>query len=585
MPSEYSSWSSDTLTVTLREQIVVIDSMGACQSIALADLLLGESSGDLIRAIGTQPYVDLLDAAREQITHAWDIAELADGKIWLSQGDESEALTPREFADSSPSSEITTWLGARGFDLGEGHAHPRYWDELLRSTYAGRSWIIAMDRLAAQTGIVRELDGYGAASIYCVAGARGTGPLPESSVLAGQSVLDISASTMMDGVRMTLEGMANLPDEDIAKIDAFDPSHTARSIGTIFDDGRPVGRRKKYGARAPEWMALEDKIIIDQVWDAVGVPRAPRTIVDISDLDALKRAHDEHDVGSGSVWAADNSEGFHGGGEYTRWVNSPERLARALEFFKARSKKVRVMPFLEGVPCSIHGLVFPDYTVSLRPCEMIILRSRTRAKFHYARAASFWDPPTTRRDEMRDMVRRVGDHLRETVGYRGAFTIDGVMTSEGFRPSELNPRIGAALGVVCNDISPMSLFLLEKALIEGEPLEWRARALEAMLLERADARRAGVASTLTTQRPEESRSLGLILNGDAIELVKEGELVDIDVTWGPAPAGGYMMMKFNQDRTPIGPSIAPSVAKVIRFLDQRWSLGIGELEASRDVSA
>lgn len=585
MPSEHNSWSSDTLTVTLREQVAAIDSVSTHEAIALSDLLLGERSGDLIRALGVQAYVELLDAARGQITHTWDAAELADGKIWLSQRDEPEALTPREFADSSPSSEITTWLGARGFDLGQDHAHPRYWDELLRATYAGKSWIIAMDVLAAQTGIVRKLDGYGATNIYCVAGARGTGPLPESSVLAGQSVLDISASTMMDGVRMALEGMANLPDEDLDKIDAFDPNHTARSIGTIFDDGRPVGRREKYGARKPEWMALEDKIIIDEVWDAVGVPRAASTIVELSDADALTRAHDEHDSGSGTVWAADNSEGFHGGGEYTRWINSPGRFEEAREFFGAHSEKIRVMPFLEGIPCSIHGIVFPDYTVALRPCEMIILRSRTRAKFHYARAASFWDPPTARREEMRAMVRRVGDHLRATVGYRGAFTIDGIMTSEGFRPSELNPRIGAALGVVCNDISPMSLFLLEKALIEDEPLEWRARALEAMLLERADARRAGIASTLTAQRPGESEALKLVLSDDSIEVVEDDAPADIEVMWGPAPAGGYMMMKFSQDRTPSGPPLAPSVARVIQFLDQRWSLGIGELEASRDVSA
>ena len=49
---------------------------------------------------------------------------------------------------------------------------------------------------------------------------------------------------------------------------------------------------------------------------------------------------------------------------------------------------------------------------------------------------------------MREAARRVGAVLRDEVAYRGAFTLDGVATVDGFRPTELNPRFGAGLGVI-----------------------------------------------------------------------------------------------------------------------------------------
>ena len=51
------------------------------------------------------------------------------------------------------------------------------------------------------------------------------------------------------------------------------------------------------------------------------------------------------------------------------------------------------MPFLEGIPCSIHGVVFPDGVATFRPVEMVTLRRPGSNRLHYAGAATFWDPP------------------------------------------------------------------------------------------------------------------------------------------------------------------------------------------------
>jgi hypothetical protein len=43
------------------------------------------------------------------------------------------------------------------------------------------------------------------------------------------------------------------------------------------------------------------------------------------------------------------------------------RPARALAFFVTRCDRVRVMPFLDGVPCSIHGLACRTAQRAFRP--------------------------------------------------------------------------------------------------------------------------------------------------------------------------------------------------------------------------
>ena len=57
------------------------------------------------------------------------------------------------------------------------------------------------------------------------------------------------------------------------------------------------------------------------------------------------------------------------------------------------------------------------------------------------------------REEMREAARRVGEQLRAEVEFRGAFTLDGVATADGFRPTELNPRFGAGLEVITRGLT------------------------------------------------------------------------------------------------------------------------------------
>ena len=140
------------------------------------------------------------------------------------------------------------------------------------------------------------------------------------------------------------------------------------------------------------------------------------------------------------------------------------------------------MPFLEGVPCSIHGFVLPDGTAALRPVEIVMLRDPATRAFGYGGLGTTWDPPPADREAMRDAVRRVGAHLQREHGYRGAFGIDGVLTADGFRPTELNTRMSAGATAVA-EVDRRFFTFLQAALVAGVDTGLTAADVEALVPE------------------------------------------------------------------------------------------------------
>lgn len=454
---------------------------------------------------------------------------------------------------------------------------------LLERIFAGRRFILAFDVLAAATPIVAELKKLGAERVLCIATSPGTGPLPDPEFAPDPILVEVEATDIMTSIRRSLDRLANLPESALRRIDAFDPDRRARVLGTIFDDGRPVGGRAKYGARPAAWQAVEDKTTIDAFWTEAGVAHAPSRIVPAT-LEAIEAARVELDRGDGVVLSGDNRSGFHGAASYVRWVRSAEDAREVTPFFETSCDVVRVAPFLEGIPCSIHGCVFPESTLVLRPCEMLVFRQPGSTLFHYGRAASFWDPPDADRITMRDVARRAGEHLRTTLGYRGAFTVDGVLSREGFLPTELNPRFGAALGILTSKVD-LPLLLLNPAVIEGEAVDWHPADLERCLLEAADRHRAGGGSALVPGKQTETASAKLTWTENGFRIALDDDSVDASALHGPSPMGGWVRIELVSERTPIGPSVAPRIVSALACLDAHWKLGIGALAPALDVRA
>jgi hypothetical protein len=449
-----------------------------------------------------------------------------------------------------------------------------HWEQMTAARIRPYKWILCADAAAAFTPYLSMFGEMGAPRPLLLAGSPGTGDQPDPD-LAEVVILGTEGDTMLGGIRAYHDALRDLPDWALERIEEWDPEGEARILASFLDTDFEIGGRRTWGARPIEWLALEDKTVIDAVWDAAGVDRAPSQVVD-AERAALVGAARRLDGGSGTVWTADNREGWHGGAEYSRVVRDPENAASAIEFMEAKANRVRVMPFLEGVPCAIHGLVFPDAVATFRPAEMQVFRVPDGDVLRYGGAATTWDPAPERREEMRSIARTVGAHLRETADFRGAFTIDGVLTADGFRPTELNPRYGAGIGVI-GRTSGAPLLGISRMLIAGEEADYRPAELEEVVVAAADETRFLGGITPVWHKVAETTERRLQIGADgSVARADDGE-GNATLAVGPAAHGGVIRFRVDDGEAPKGPQGAPIMADAIAIADEDWDTGIGEL--------
>lgn len=451
-------------------------------------------------------------------------------------------------------------------------------DAALTRMVEGRDWLVATDVLVQSASICGQLRERGARRCFALGAQRGTGKLPDPEDL-DQACLDLPpADSMMEAIRKNLDALQDLPQAVLARIDAVDPERRMHVLGTIFSAGKPVAGRPFFASRPQAWQALEDKVVIDAVWDAVGIPRAPSEVCPV-DPERLDAAAARLDRGLGTVWAADAREGFHGGGQGTFHVHDAASRDHALTSLSRQADRARVMPFLDGLPCSIHGLVFPEHVVTTRPAEMFILRRPRDNGFFYARSGASWLPPEPVLEALRDLAVRVGRHLRQSVDYRGAFTVDGVLTRDGFRPTELNPRVGAALGQVMPGLDG---YLLNAALVERVDLGIDPVELEEGLRRRSFATPNARASMMSPTVFTESQEQALRWDGLGWSATDDPDAAEATAAWGPGGTGGMLFLRFHREYLELGPSLAPRVAAFVDWADRELGADLGPVVGSVD---
>lgn len=456
-----------------------------------------------------------------------------------------------------------------------------YYRELVRPTIAGRRWILAGAPATGFTSLAKQLRELGAERSFIIASSTGTGDLPAEDD-AEWVDLGVQAPTIMKSFRATQALLEDLPPWVREAVDSYDPERSAWVLGTPFLFQPTLADRLVFGYRRPEWVVLEDKVVVDAFWDGAGVRRPPSRVV-AAEAEALREAAARLGRGSGTVWQGDAKEGFNGGAEYLRWVREEEDAAEAIEYFTAHCDRVRVTPFLEGIPCSIHGMVFPEVVVAFRPVEIVTLRKAGSNRLLYAGTATFWDPPDADRDGMRKLALRVGAALRDRVSYRGAFTVDGVMTEEGFLPTELNTRAGAGLGPVAGALPDLPFGSVNRALLAGEALDYRPEDFERLVAEAADAKRGGGGYTVAPLARSETLERAVVRTGAGYRPAEQGEEPDGKLLFGPSDVGGFVRFAPEEGRLPVGDSIAPRVVEAFRLADRLWKAGLGPLEPARDV--
>ncbi|MDD9369815.1 MAG: hypothetical protein PV358_06870 [Acidimicrobiales bacterium] len=155
--------------------------------------------------------------------------------------------------------------------------------------------------------------------------------------------------------------------------------------------------------------------------------------------------------------------------------------------------------------------------------------------------------------------------------------VDGVLTADGFRPTELNPRMGGGLGVVARAVPEVPLLPVHWITAARRPLPVSADELEDTLTAAADASRSGGAWTFVSREIEETTSCRIVVEHGRCRPVGDDDPADVDVTMGPGGEGGFVRCLIDPARTPVGPSVAPLMATVLNWLDTRHDLGLGPL--------
>src|SRR4029079_5071572 len=101
------------------------------------------------------------------------------------------------------------------------------------------------------------------------------------------------------------------------------------------------------------------------------------------------------------------------------------------------------------------------------PVELVTLRAPSPPRLRYCGCATFFDPPPDHLVTMRGASVRAGEYVQASVGFRGAFALDGIASADGWVATECNPRFGAGLGYVDAALPALSLLMLHYAVVEG----------------------------------------------------------------------------------------------------------------------
>jgi hypothetical protein len=180
---------------------------------------------------------------------------------------------------------------------------------------------------------------------------------------------------------------------------------------------------------------------------------------------------------------------------------------------------------------------------------------------------------------MRAAARRVGAHLQDDHGYRGAFGVDGVLTADGFRPTELNTRMSAG-ATALSEVDKRFFTFLQAALVAGMDPGITAADVEG-LVPAMDAARVGKVVAFAEgvkQPPQESYPVSY--DGAAFARAEEetGNLLQV----GATPSGLFARVEPCAAVVP-GRRVAPVNAALLRLLDASYGTSFGPMEPAPDV--
>lgn len=450
--------------------------------------------------------------------------------------------------------------------------------ERLRADIAGAlpsgPLILTGAVLVAEATTAAAAAALGVERVMAIGLGRGTGALPDD-LTAEVHVIDPGpADSLMAAMRGSAALLEEPPAGLVELVEAFDPEHQAWVMLDPTSRQQSLCDRPVFGSRQPAWWELEDKTTNDALFDAAGVARAPSLVVEPDEAPAAARTLD---AGNGTVWSGDALEGFNGGAEYVRIVDDHATADEALAFFQGRVRHVRVAPYLAGMPCSIHGLVHARGVATLRPMEILNFRVAGRSQLLYGGVAEGWTAPEDVTAELQQAARRVGEHLSQSVGYRGAFGIDGILTAHGFRPTELNPRLSGGFIRMQRSLQEVPLRLLDAVLRAGtlQTLDDDFEAWASERLSRSASPRLGM--PLTHRANDEQVRLLIRDDHGCWSWTDDEDPATARLTLGPAPLGGFLRVEATDRWVWDGSPVRSEAVAILELADEAFGLDLGRI--------
>jgi hypothetical protein len=308
--------------------------------------------------------------------------------------------------------------------------------------------------------------------------------------------------------------------------------------------------------------------VVDTLWDAAGVPRARSIVSDgTADLAMLGAIIDQ---GTGVVCSCQliGAGPSAGGDGIWWWRNGPPPTT--VPTAEPGTWRVRLMPLLEGVPVRLHGLALATRIIPFPPMELVTLPRPEQGTFLCAGAVPIRDDATN----LITQTERVGARLRDRLGYRGGFSVDGILTATGFLPTDLNARLTSAMEASPPEhrvlLHAVNLLALDGIEPETSTVD---HLVEATFAIGATCTIFGAATHADETCP---RQAAVRWSGDTLTLAPSSA-ADGSLTITPSPRGWLLTATLITDRLPGGGRLGPWAPEVFRLSDEVLGTNFGNL--------
>lgn len=347
----------------------------------------------------------------------------------------------------------------------------------LEPLFAGRLVVLFGSAASRLTHMAKQCLELGSRRVLVLAWAShgiGLGPLPSDVQLLSPFPLETSG----DGMRIVL------PSHILEGLRTFDPHREALVIGSGSTSSCLIDGRAIINARPKLQEQYESKLISEQILSTVMDRKELTRIMGISHRNFYGQCS-QIDLGDGIVLSGDSSTGPGTAGSHVWWVTNSAQAVNAVKHLRSNGGMVRVMPYVRGIPASMHGLVLADGLITCPPMQLInLLRSsdgHVATRFFTAGSATLSVLDSHLMARMRTLIRSIGEELAARVGYRGMYCVDGIVTEDSFIPTEINTREGSSIGVHFSLADEVPIQLLNAAALSTTAVASSARELDTAL--------------------------------------------------------------------------------------------------------